>query len=145
MRAVLVFIDGTICDRTAQLALMGTPAFYQWEAILAGVPVPGSVQCLRELARQYTIVYMGARPADALAQTRAWLETMGFPGGPVYLALTQDERLEMVRALGKELDFAAGIGDRWDDNELHLELGCLSIILQEHRGNWNTVRRYLLK
>jgi hypothetical protein len=49
-----------------------------------------------------------------------------------------------VRKLRDSFDFAAGIGDRWDDNELHLELGCLSIILQEHAGNWATVRKYLL-
>jgi hypothetical protein len=144
VKAVLVFIDGTICDRTAQLHLMATPAFYEREAIMAGAPVPGSGLCLQELARRYAIVYMGARPASALPQTREWLETMGFPSGPVYLARTQEERLEIVRALRDELDFAAGIGDRWDDNELHLELGCLSIILQEHRGNWDTVRRHLL-
>jgi len=144
MKAVLVFIDGTICDRTAQLPLWGAPEFYEREAILRDVPVPGSVQCLQELARRYEIVYIGARPAGALPHTREWLETMGFPGGPVYLARTQEERLEIVRALREAFDFAAGIGDRWDDNELHLELGCLSIILQEHRGNWDTVRRYLL-
>jgi soluble P-type ATPase len=145
MRAVLVFIDGTICDRTAQLDLMGTLAFYEREAILAGAIVPGSVHCLQELASRYTIVYIGARPVSALPQTREWLETMGFPDGPVYLAQTQEARLEIVRALRDRIDFAAGVGDRWDDNELHLELGCLSIILQEHQGNWDTVRRYLLK
>jgi len=37
-----------------------------------------------------------------------------------------------------------GIGDRWDDNELHLEIGCLRIIVKEHAGNWDTVRKYLL-
>ncbi len=144
MKAVLVFIDGTICDRTAQLYLMGAPAFYERDAILAGAPVPGSVVCLQELARRYAIVYIGARPATALPQTQEWLEAMGFPAGPIYLARTQEERLEIVRRLRGEIDFAAGIGDRWDDNELHLELGCLSIILQEHQGNWDTVRKHLL-
>jgi hypothetical protein len=143
MKAVLVFIDGTICDRTAQLHLLGTPEFYEREAILKAAPVPGSGACLQELAQRYTIVYIGARPESSRPQTREWLATMGFPSGPVYLARTQEERLEIVRALRDEFDFAAGIGDRWDDNELHLELGCLSIILQEHAGNWDTVRRYL--
>jgi hypothetical protein len=145
MRAVLVFVDGTICDRTGQLDLIGMPSFYEREAILAGAAVPGSVRCLQELAHRYTIVYIGARPMSALPQTREWLETMGFPDGPIYLAQTQEERLEIVRGLRDRFDFAAGIGDRWDDNELHLELGCLSIILQEHRGNWDTVRRHLLQ
>jgi hypothetical protein len=144
MKAVLVFIDGTICDRTAQLHLLETPEFYEREAIVSAAPVPGSVACLQELARRYAVLYIGARPAGALPQTQEWLEAMGFPHGPVYLARTQEERLEIVKALREAFDFAAGIGDRWDDNELHLELGCLSIILQEHRGNWDTVRRNLL-
>jgi len=39
----------------------------------------------------------------------------------------------------ERFDFLAGIGDRWDDNELHSEIGCLSIILQEYEGKWETV------
>jgi len=144
MKAVLVFIDGTICDRSSQLHLMGRPEFYEREAILKGLPVPGSIPCLQELARRYRIIYIGARPESALPYTREWLETLGFPRGPIHLAETQVGRLEIVRRLGGEMDFAAGIGDRWDDNELHLELGCLSIILKEHEGNWDTVRRHLL-
>jgi hypothetical protein len=145
MKAVLVFIDGTICDRTSQLHLQGSPEFYEREAIMAGMPVPGSIICIRELAQKYQIVYIGARPESALPFTQEWLDSMGFPMGPVFLARTQEQRLSIVPQLRTEFDFAAGIGDRWDDNELHLELRCLSIILEEHHGNWHTVRRYLLK
>jgi hypothetical protein len=144
MKAILVFIDGTICDRSSQLHLMESPEFYERAAILEGLPVPGSVRCLQELAQEYEIVYIGARPASTLRYTREWLEGMGFPGGHVYLAKTQEERLAIVKALRGKFDFAAGIGDRWDDNELHLELGCLSIIVKEHAGNWDVVRKYLL-
>ncbi len=144
MKAVLVFIDGTICDRRPQLHLLGTPEFYEREAILKALAVPGSVQCLQELAQRYQIVYIGARPVSALPYTEEWLQMMGFPKGPVYLARTQKERLAIVRDLRERFDFVAGIGDRWDDNELHLEIGCLSIIVKEHEGNWDTVRKYLL-
>ena len=144
MKAILVFIDGTICDRSSQLHLSGSPDFYGRTAILEGSPVAGSVQCLQELAQKYEIVYIGARPSASLLYTREWLEITGFPMGFVYLAETQAERLEIVRDLRGRFDFAAGIGDRWDDNELHLEIGCLSIIVKEHDGNWDTVRKYLL-
>jgi hypothetical protein len=106
--------------------------------------VPGSVACLQELAQAYDLVYIGARPASALRDTREWLERSGFPGGPVYLATTQAERLAIAKGLRARFDFAAGVGDRWDDNELHLEIGCLSIIVKEHAGNWDTVRKHLL-
>jgi uncharacterized HAD superfamily protein len=144
MRAILVFIDGTICDRSSQLHLQGTEEFYAREAIMAARPVPGSAACLQELSHHYQVVYIGARPATAMTFTREWLASQGFPDGPIFLASTHEERLEIVKGLGKEFDFAAGIGDRWDDNELHLELGCLSIIVKEHEGNWQTVRKYLL-
>jgi len=52
--------------------------------------------------------------------------------------------MNIVKNLKGKFDFAAGIGDRYDDNELHLELGCQSFILQEWCPNWDTVRRYLL-
>jgi hypothetical protein len=144
MKAVLVFIDGTICNRSTQLHLEEKPEFYEREAILKALAVPGSVECLQELAQHYQFIYIGARPASALHFTQEWLETMGFPRGPVYLASTQEERLAIARDLRERFDFVAGIGDRWDDNELHLEIGCLSIIVKEHAGNWNTVRKYLL-
>ena len=123
---------------------MSAREFYEREAVMRDLPVAGSIQCLQELARQYKIIYLGARPSSTLPYTREWLETIGFPKGTICLARTQEERREIVRGLSSEIDFAAGIGDRWDDNELHLELGRLSIILKEHEGNWETVRRYLL-
>ena len=144
MNAVLVFIDGTICDRSSQLDLVERPEFYERKAIVTAFAVPGSVECLLELARHYQIVYIGARPASARAYTEEWLQIMGFPPGPIFLAGTQAERLGIARDLREKYAFVAGIGDRWDDNELHLEIGCLSIIIKEHAGNWDTVRKYLL-
>lgn len=144
MKAVLVFIDGTICSARHRHHLMGIPEFYKREEMLKDAATLGSVQCVQELAQRYAIVYIGARPASTLSYTEEWLDNMGFPKGPVYLAPTQEERLALVKDLRHRFDFVAGIGDRWDDNELHLEIGCLSIILKEHEGNWDTVRKHLL-
>jgi hypothetical protein len=146
MKAILIFIDGTICDAHPRYDLgIGTPEFYRREAILTDLAVPGSLQCLPELAQQYTLVYIGARPVATLPYTAEWLEKMGFPPGPIYLGETQADRLVLVRDLRKRFDFIAGIGDRWDDNELHAEIGCLSIIVQEHAGDWDSVPQRILK
>ena len=51
--------------------------------------------------------------------------------------------MNIVKELKKKYEFYAGIGDRWDDNELHLELGAKSFILQEWTPDWNTVRKYI--
>jgi uncharacterized HAD superfamily protein len=133
MKAILVFIDGTICDARQRYPLgIGTPEFHRREEMLKDAAVPGSAQCLQELAQHYKLVYIGARPVFTLPYTEEWLARSGFPPGHVCLGETQAERLALVRDLREKLDFMAGIGDRWDDNELHLEIGCLSIILQEH-------------
>jgi len=126
-----------------RLTLRETPAFHAREAMLKDVPVGGSVEVLRELAKEYTIVYLGFRPAASLPQTEEWLAQAGFPEGLVQAAATQAERVEAVRHLSRRFAFAAGIGDRWDDNELHLEMGCPSIILEEFEGKWETVRRFV--
>ncbi len=73
------------------------------------------------------------------------MRRMGFPKGQVYLGETQAERLALVRDLRKKFDFIADIGDRWDDNELHSEIACLSIILREHEGDWDSVPKRILK
>jgi hypothetical protein len=143
LHAILVFIDGTICDRTGQFHLSGTEGFFARETILKDKAVPGAVSCLSELALKYNIIYMGARPTSCTQATKEWLLANGFPDGPIHLAATQSERLSMLNNIPEKHEIIAGIGDRWDDNELHLELGCLSIILQENHGNWGTVRKYL--
>jgi len=139
MKAILVFIDGTICDTRGRHPLIGRPEFYQCERILEDQVVPGSVQCLEELSQRYEIVYIGARPESAKLATEEWLEKMGYPTGCIYLAENQADRLSLVKEMNGIYDFIAGIGDRWDDNELHSKIGCLSIILQEYEGKWETV------
>ena len=90
------------------------------------------------------LIYIGARPEALTSVTSQWLKTAGFPSGRLYLADTQEKRLEIAASLKKQFDFAAGIGDRWDDNELHLLLGCQSFILKEYSPNWDVVRKYLI-
>lgn len=136
MKAILVFIDGTLCDTRARHGLIDTPEFYRPNFTLSDRAVPGSVECLTDLAARYEIVYIGARPESTLPVTAAWLAEKGFPAGPVYLAGQQAQRLGLARELMGRFDFIAGIGDRWDDNELHAEIGCLSIILEEFAGDW---------
>ena len=142
---MLVFIDGTICDLTHRHHLKGTLDFEKETEILNDAAVDDAVECMHEVAQSYDLVYMGARSANTAEVTARWLRGKGFPDGAVVVGASQRERMALVRKLKKERRFVAGIGDRWDDNELHLELGCLSIILEEYSCNWDTVRKYLLR
>jgi hypothetical protein len=145
MKSILVFIDGTICDTRHRHQIgVQNPEFNKRENILKDKAVVNSVRVLKELSNQYNIVYLGARPIFTNECTKEWLEKEGFPNGDVYLGETQRDRIEIIKKIKDKYDFIAGIGDRWDDNELHLEIGCLSIILKEFEGKWDFVYDYLL-
>lgn len=139
MKAILVFIDGTICDDRDRHHLLGTAAFHEKKWILEDLPVPGSVECLQKLAAVYKIVYIGARPIKAQTATQEWLRSKSFPEGAVVLGENLADRLKIVKQLKNGYQFIAGIGDRWDDNALHAELGCLSLVLEEYAGDWHAV------
>jgi hypothetical protein len=139
MKAILVFIDGTICDGRERYYLEGMPEFFCREKLLEDQAVQGSAESLNELTKRYEIVYIGARPPSVLVFTQEWLDKNGYPRGDIYLGEHQVDRLTLIGQIKYKYDFIAGIGDRWDDNELHAELGCLSIILKEHEGQWHAV------
>lgn len=143
MKAILVFIDGTTCDMRHRISVQGSAEFYSNENIMKDVPTAGSVECMNELAEKYHLIYIGARPSQYEEITRKWYLANGFPDGKVYCGKSQTERMDIVKELKKEYSFYAGIGDRWDDNELHLELGIKSFILQEWTPNWDIVRKYI--
>ncbi len=139
MKAILVFIDGTICDTRPRHHLIGTPDFYRRDRLLEDKAVQGSVNSLNELSKRYVIVYIGARPESARLHTLEWLKIRGFPEGDLYLSENQDNRIAIINDVKEKQEFIAGIGDRWDDNELHSIIGCMSIILQEYEGKWEIV------
>jgi len=143
MQAILVFLDGTVCDMRHRIPLQGKKKFFTDEKIMQDIPTAGSVELMKELAARYKLIYIGARPDAHVDITAKWLHSVGFPEGEVYLGKNQQERMDITKQLKGKHDFAAGIGDRWDDNELHLELGCQSFILKEWEPDWDTVRKYL--
>lgn len=143
MKAILVFLDGTVCDMRHRIPLMGQDGFFAEENILKDIPTNGSVEFMKELSPKYHLIYIGARPEKVGKVTKKWLDRVGFPDGDVYLGKNQQERMNIVKNIKDQFDFAAGIGDRWDDNELHLELGCQSFILKEWEPDWDIVRKYL--
>ncbi len=144
MKAVLVFIDGIVCDGRQRQHLSGAPDFYKREVVMKDALTPDSARCLQELSRRYKIVYLAARPEAARAVTEEWLNAMNLPKGPLFMGQTPAERLALAPTLREQFECEAGIGAHWDDNKLHLELGCKSIILKEFEVDWEIVRKHLL-
>jgi len=143
MKSILVFIDGTTCDMRHRIPLRGTPDFFSDENIMKDIPTVGSVEYMVELSKSFRLVYIGARPEKYNGITKKWFLANGFPDGELYCGENQIKRMDIVKGLKNKHDFHAGIGDRWDDNELHLELGAKSFILQEWTPDWDTVRKYI--
>lgn len=73
---------------------------YAEEVFGAALPLPGAVEGVRVLAREYRIVYLTARPEEARRVTLEWLRYWGFPEGE--LVMTQD-KARAARELGVEL------------------------------------------
>jgi hypothetical protein len=143
MESILVFLDGTICDMRHRISLRGTDEFFSDENILKDGATEGSIKFMNELAEKYHLVYIGARPNEYVDITTKWLKNIGFPDGDVYLGKNQQERMQIIVNIKNKFVFVAGIGDRWDDNELHLELDYQSFILKEWDPNWDIVKKYL--
>ena len=141
--SVLIFLDGTICDDRHRINLYGTAEFYAEKNVMKDKPVEGSVRFIRELAERFRILYIGARPESMLAITHKWLDRNGFPEGKVFLAVEQSERIKITESVLADENIVLGIGDRWDDNQLHLILGCKSVIVKEYEGDFEIAKKYI--
>jgi hypothetical protein len=56
VKAILVFIDGTICDTRPRNHLLGASDYYQRDKILADRAVKRSIEFLNELSKWYEIL-----------------------------------------------------------------------------------------
>lgn len=141
--SALIFIDGTICDDRHRINLYGTEDFFNEENVMNDKPVLGSVKFVNELAQRYNIIYIGARPKESISIIQKWLYANGFPDGKVFLTAEQSVSINIAESILLNENIVLGIGDRWDDNQLHLILGCKSIIVREYRGDFDFIKRYV--
>lgn len=99
-------------------------------------PIAGSREVLQELAQDYHIVYFTARPRLAIAQTRRWLRTHGYPPGPLYTAPTLSEVTDQTAfkrgfiALIKSCwpNLLLGIGDKSADRDAYTSNELFAVI-----------------
>ena len=139
MKTILVSIDGTLCDSRHRSHLEGTPDYHNPTEILKDSPVKEGIPRLQDLSHDYALVYLGKRPTSTLSHTEDWLNKWEFPPGSLYTAETHEERLLLVHNLSTKIDFLAGIGTGWEDNEYHRIGACLSIILKGDGKSWGHV------
>jgi hypothetical protein len=100
-------------------------------------PLPGAVEALRELAVSYRIIYLSARDEILYEKTRAWLNTKGFPEGPVFcrdfhLGDKQEAfKQRFISELKKHYpNVSVGVGDQPSDAKAYLNNGLKAFLIK---------------
>ena len=122
----VVDLDKTVVASGFQTVLLGNPE-----------PMEGSVQVLKRLAGERTIIYLTHRPDYFGPKSKRWLKAQGYPRGPVLLSTASSFlkgsgtfKREMLASLRK--DFAKieiGIGDKFSDVEAYHAVGMTAILI----------------
>jgi hypothetical protein len=105
-------------------------------------PLPGALETLVDLADNYHIVYLTARPRSLQQKTRRWLEVQGFPAGPVLAAprlrdFLQQKRFKRRLLADKQNEWdnmLIGIGDKPTDARAYRQNDMLAIVVNPWPG-----------
>jgi hypothetical protein len=116
---VVTDIDGTIADVT-ELGFV----FRGAEPVR---PIPGAVEAMQALAREFAVVYLSRRDEDLGPRTKEWLAANAFPAGPVLLSRSLHDpfdastfKRETLRMLKRRFpNIVAGIGNSASDAEAY--------------------------
>ena len=132
-KKVLLFIEGTILDDRAILYLKVTKHESGYVRRLGeSVPVEGSVEFVKKIAEQFTVVYHGARGIDQLVMYQEWLKKHGFPEG---IIITDGYA---AKSLPEGILFA--VNDRVQDSEdYYPKFGITYIPVNEYCARWGKV------
>jgi len=124
-------------------------------------PIKGSRETMRQLSKEFHIIYVTARPRFLLEKTREWLAEHEYPDGPVVVAPSVRVAIyafEFKRKTLKALrdDWPAlliGIGDRASDADAYGANDMLTLIVARRRDedygphaivlrDWKTLREF---
>ncbi len=121
-------IDSTLIDprSRARMVLEGDPT-----------PLEGAAESVQQLAKDFVIIYLTARPDYLGLRTRNWLSLRGFPRGPVFMSRIKtlvdgNEKYKATQLAEIREKFkgpAYGIGDRLTDIEAYIQAGVQPILL----------------
>ena len=124
-------IDSTISETSLQALLFE-------DTDQESQPIVGSPETLHEIARDYEIMYLTARPRFTLEKTRRWLEDHGYPRAPVITSLTVGDALaqtryktRVIRSLRRHYEnLLIGIGNTSIDSESYGANGMLALLVR---------------
>ncbi len=100
-------------------------------------PMAGSVDVMRRLAKDYTIVYITHRPQQYAHHTKAWLLRHGYPTGPLLMPEVVDfargsrryKTRELTKLKSKFPNIRIGIGDKISDIQAYHNSGLKTFLI----------------
>ena len=125
-RIAVVDLDKTVVASGFHTVLLGNPE-----------PMAGSVDVLKRVAADHTIVYLTHRPDYFGPKSKAWLWASGYPRGPVLLSSVSSflkgsgtYKSDMIRGMKDTFpQVEIGIGDKFSDVEAYHANGLTSILI----------------
>jgi len=126
-----------VCDIDATISDTALKALFFDETDEKSEPIAHSADVLHQIAQHHGLVYFTARPKFTVDKTQRWLETHGFPDGPVLTSLTVGDLIAQRRYKRRELrklremfpNVLIGIGNSHVDSEGYGANGMLSLIV----------------
>jgi hypothetical protein len=126
------------CDIDSTISETSLQALFFEDTDRESGPIAGSPEALHEIARDYEIMYLTARPRFTLEKTRRWLEDHGYPRAPVITSLTVGDALaqtgyktRVIRSLRRHYEnLLIGIGNTSIDSESYGANGILTLLVR---------------
>jgi hypothetical protein len=124
-------IDSTISETSLQAL------FFEDTDQVSG-PIAGSPEALHEIASDYELMYLTARPRFTLEKTRRWLEDHAYPRAPVITSLTVGDalaqtgyKIRVIRSLRRHYEnLLIGVGNTSIDSESYGANGMLALLVR---------------
>lgn len=125
---VVIDLDGTVCASKEIEVGLKEPSELK--------AVEGAPEALREIAKNYNVLYLTARDDALMNATREWLTLRGFPRGPVLfrdLKLTnlsaESYKTKRLLELKQTWNLVAGCGDRDEDANAYMAAGMTAYLI----------------
>jgi hypothetical protein len=126
------------CDIDSTISNTSLNALFFHELDFVSQPIGSSPEVLREIANDYQIMYLTARPRFTLEKTRHWLSEHGYPEAPVLTSLSVGDVLSqtgyktrMLRSLRRHYrNLLIGIGNTDIDLESYAAHDMLTLLVQ---------------
>jgi hypothetical protein len=127
---IVVDVDDTLCTTDYKCVIFGIGADHSR-------PFADAAQTLRDLSRNYEILYLTARPATVSHRTQRWLDANDFPPGRIIGSKTLWDVIDqasykkrvLARLQQEGQGVFVGIGDRPRDAKAYHATGLLPIVV----------------